>query len=289
MRDYRLGLYEKAMPAQATFRQKLACVRECGFDWLEISVDETDEKLSRLDWTAAERKDLTEQIRESGVPVATMCLSGHRRFPIGSENDAVRARGMEILEKAVLLAADIGVRIIQLAGYDTFYDPSTEKTRALFSENLERCVNFAARYGVILAFETMETPFINTVEKAMAHVRRVGSPFLQVYPDAGNITNSAFGNSDAVSRDLLLGRGHIPAVHLKESAPGVYRDLVAGQGYVDFPRVIEDAYGMGVRMFTAELWCKDNEWKQNIEKTGRYFSGLIEEAAGKRARPQAER
>ena len=50
-----------------------------------------------------------------------MCLSGHRKYPIGSEKDAVRQRGMEIMGKAVELADDLGIRIIQLAGYDVWY------------------------------------------------------------------------------------------------------------------------------------------------------------------------
>jgi L-ribulose-5-phosphate 3-epimerase len=30
-----------------------------------------------------------------------MCLSAHRRFPLGSEDDAVRAQGLEIMRKAI--------------------------------------------------------------------------------------------------------------------------------------------------------------------------------------------
>ena len=279
MKDYRLGLYEKALPASMTFPEKMACAKECGFDWLEISIDETDEKLSRLDWTGAERRTLARQISDSGVPIATMCLSGHRKYPIGSEDDDKRARGLEILKKAVLFANDIGVRIIQLAGYDTFYEASTEKTRAFFFENLVRCVNYSAQFGIILAFETMETPFMNTVQKAMAYVREIDSPFLQIYPDVGNITNAVMGNDNDVQRDILCGRGHIAALHLKESAPGVFRDLVAGQGYVNFPFAIQTACEAGARMFTAELWCKNDHWKTNVENTERYFRRLIDRTA----------
>jgi hypothetical protein len=38
--------------------------------------------------------------------------------------------------------------------------------------------------GCHLAFETMETAFMNTVGKAMAYVDRIQSPYLQVYPDS---------------------------------------------------------------------------------------------------------
>lgn len=46
--DYLLGLYEKAMPNTLSVREKLFATKKAGFDFMEISIDETDEKLSRL-------------------------------------------------------------------------------------------------------------------------------------------------------------------------------------------------------------------------------------------------
>ena len=46
-----LGIYEKALPKGITWRKRLMMAKELGFDFVEISIDETDERLSRLDWT----------------------------------------------------------------------------------------------------------------------------------------------------------------------------------------------------------------------------------------------
>ena len=40
---YNIGLYEKAVPSSLSWEEKLSCARECGYDFLEISIDETDE------------------------------------------------------------------------------------------------------------------------------------------------------------------------------------------------------------------------------------------------------
>ena len=37
----------------------------------------------------------------------------------------------------------------------------------------------ASQKGILLGFETMETPFMNTVEKSMRFVELVKSPYLQ--------------------------------------------------------------------------------------------------------------
>ena len=98
---YELGLYEKSMPNTLSFREKLETVKATGFDFLEISIDETDEKLSRLEWTKEERQQLVNDMFETGVPIRSMCLSGHRKYPFGSHDEATRARSLEIMEKAI--------------------------------------------------------------------------------------------------------------------------------------------------------------------------------------------
>jgi len=60
------------------------------------------------------------------------------RFPLGSEDDAVRAQGLEIMRKAIQFAQDVGIRVIQLAGYDVYYQEANNETRRRFRERPER-------------------------------------------------------------------------------------------------------------------------------------------------------
>ena len=95
MKLYTLGLYEKSMPNELSFREKLTYAREAGYDFLEMSIDETEEKLARLDWSVEKRASLVQDMYEAGLPIRTMCLSGHRKYPLGSSEESVRIRGME--------------------------------------------------------------------------------------------------------------------------------------------------------------------------------------------------
>ena len=47
--EYCLGIYEKAMPNEYTWRERLEAAKKGGFDFLEISVDESDARLARLE------------------------------------------------------------------------------------------------------------------------------------------------------------------------------------------------------------------------------------------------
>ena len=254
MKPYAIGLYEKAMPKTMTWPEKLECARECGYDFVEISIDETDDKLARLDWTEEERLELVREMRRTGVPIRSMCLSGHRKYPFGSADPAVRERSMQIMEKAIQLADDLGIRIIQLAGYDVYYEESTPDSVRLFKENLAKATEMAAAKGVVLAFETMETEFMNTTAKSMEYVNLINSPWLGVYPDSGNLTNAAVSYGSDVLEDLETGRGHIFALHLKETVPGKFREIPFLTGHVDFGAVIAKAWDLGIRRFVTEMW-----------------------------------
>ena len=264
-KKYHIGLYVKAMPSARNWEEKLQCARDCGYDFVEISIDESDARLARLEWTAQERAQLRETMQKIGVPIRSMCLSGHRKYPFGASDPAVRQRSLEIMEKAIQLADDLGIRVIQLAGYDVYYEEGSEQTRKDFAENLKKAVEMAAVHGVVLGFETMETEFMNTVEKSMQYVKLIDNPYLGVYPDVGNLTNAAKTYGTSVLDDLETGRGHLVAMHLKETVPGKFREIPFLTGHVDFPAVIRKGWQLGVRRFVTEMWDTGKpEWKEDI-------------------------
>ncbi len=166
------------MPNTLSWEEKLEVVKEAGFDYLEMSIDETEEKLARLDQPVDEIK---KAIEKTGVPIKSICLSGHRKYPLGSHDPKIRERGMKIMEKAICLAARLGVRVIQLAGYDVYYEQGDFQTIDYFKTNLKEAAIMAAKQGVLLGFETMETPFYGYGRKSNGVCKRCGSGISWVY------------------------------------------------------------------------------------------------------------
>ena len=279
MNKYLLGLYEKAMPGNLTWAEKLQAAKNAGFDYVEMSIDETDDKLARLDYTDGQIDEIIAAMRAVNLPFRSICLSGHRKYPFGSHDKSTQIRSMEIMQKAVTLAARLGIRTIQLAGYDVYYEDGDEQTRADFLKNLKLATEMASRDGVQLGFETMETPFMDTVGKAMNYVNIVDSPYLGVYPDVGNITNAAKLYNTDVLEDLKSGKGHIVAVHLKETVPGKYREIPYGTGKVDFESVIKTSWELGVRRFVTEFWFVKGvtqDWKAELESANKFIRGYFD-------------
>ena len=62
VRKHKLGIYEKALPKNISWQDRLSIAKACGFDFVEISIDESDERLARLDWLKKERIKLVKAI-----------------------------------------------------------------------------------------------------------------------------------------------------------------------------------------------------------------------------------
>lgn len=277
MKKYSLGLYEKAMPSALCWRQKLTAAREAGYDFVEMSIDETKEKLARLDMSKEERIALIQEMFETGIPIRTMCLSGQRKYPLGSHDEKVRKKSLEILGKAIQLADDLGIRIIMLPGYDVYYEEADSQTKAFFLENIKLAADMAAKAGVLMGFETMENEFMNTVKKSMFFIEQVGSPYLAGYPDLGNITNAAVAHESDAELDLETGESHLLAMHLKETVPGVFREIPYGSGHVDFAKGIHAAWRLGIRKYVTEFWYTGSEtWEQDLKDVVQRMTQILD-------------
>ncbi|MEZ8944804.1 L-ribulose-5-phosphate 3-epimerase [Vibrio sp. 10N.222.54.B12] len=264
---HRVGLYEKALPNELSWEDKLATTKELGFDFLEISVDESDERRSRLDWNDDEVYVLRRLCEKHGVPLQSMCLSAHRKFPFGSADPVIREQAAIHMEKAISLAYKLGIRTIQLAGYDVYYEPADKVTHQRFIEGMKLSAQLAERSGVMLAVEIMDTDYLNSLSKFEVLSREVNSPYFTAYPDVGNISG---WNYDIVT-ELKLSKPHITQIHLKDTYKvtneykGQFRDLVIGDGEVDFNAIFETLKETEcVVPLVIEMWAQDERWKENI-------------------------
>ena len=284
--NHLLGIYEKAFDSKQSLPEILYKAKSLGFDYVEISIDETDERLSRLDWTKAQIEELRRSCYEAGIGFQSMCLSGHRRFPFGSADPKVRARAYDIMGKAIDFAWQMGIRVIQLAGYDVYYEESTPQSRRRFQEGMRWAAKEAARKQIMLATEIMDTPFINSISKNQMYEAMLGSPWFHSYPDLGNL--SAWPEND-VMYELTNGIRSIVAVHLKdtiavtEQSEGIFKKVPFGAGCVDFPACFKRLEELGYAgPYMIEMWNEEGiPDSETIMKAVKWLSEKFEEGCAR--------
>ena len=226
-----LGIYEKALPLGMDWHQRLDVARQIGFDFVELSCDESPERQARMRWSPAKRRQLRDAIDKSGTPLLTLCLSAHRRLALGSADEQIRRQGLDLLRRAIDFSAELGIRIIQIAGYYDYYGEPDPGSQERYLAGLARSLDWAAEAAVMLGVETMEGDnVVDSIRCALRHVQRLQSPWFQIYPDLGNLAAHGFD----VGAELACGAGHLVAVHVKDARPGQPRRVPFGQGALDF-------------------------------------------------------
>lgn len=246
-----MGIYEKALPVEMTWEERLAAAGRAGFKFVELSVDESDARLARLDWNSTQRAELRQAMRDSGVPVISMCLSAHRKYPMGSLNDKIRQRGFATMAQAVEFAQDVGIRIVLVPGYDVFYEPTSLETRQRFIEGLHFAVELAGNAGIMLALENTERSVI-TIAQALAYVHEIDSPWLQLYGDIGNLV----AHGCDVLAELEVGGGHLAGIHVKDARLDEFKKVPFGEGLVPFEAIFRKLHEMRFSgPLMLEMWC----------------------------------
>ncbi|WEV51311.1 L-ribulose-5-phosphate 3-epimerase [Lactobacillus sp. ESL0731] len=265
-----LGIYEKALPQNLSWEETFNLVHQLGFNFLEFSIDESDKRLARLDWTHDERKKFRDLMWSTNTRINNLMLSGHRRFPLGSADPDVRKKSLEMMSKAVDLCVDLGIHNIQMAGYDVYYEKKTDLSREYYVENLIKCVHMAAKKNIMLSIETMDDPFINNLSKIAQYHQLTQSPWLQAYPDLGNL--SAWPEND-VPAEIENYIDTICAIHLKDSKKvtpdfkGQFKNVPFGTGCVDFVGLLRELVRLNYNgSFTIEMWSGDNGDENALEE-----------------------
>jgi L-ribulose-5-phosphate 3-epimerase len=273
-----VGLYEKALPAALSWEERLTAAGQAGYDFVEISIDESDERLSRLDWSASQRAELRRSIANTGVKIMTMCLSGHRKYPLGSHSPELRKQGQEILRKAIDFAGDVGLRVVQVMGYDVFYEPSDEETDKNFVEGLDLGARWAEQSGVMLGLENLDTPYVENLTKALDIVHEIDSPWLKLYPDIGNLAAAGYHPP----RELALAKGQLLGVHVKDAMPKVIRGIPFEKGIVPFRETFQTLVEIGFwGLIGIEIWGAmhaDEDPVASVAAARRFVGNLVSEA-----------
>ena len=265
-------LYEKALKPQP-FSKLFDDTVQAGYCGFELSIDESSARLERLFWPAATRQLVCRQAADAGVRLHSLCFSAQRRYAMGSRDPAVVKRSMELMERCIGLCGDMGIRILQVAGYDVFYGKGSADTMKRYLDNLHRSTIWAEQMGVTLAIEPVETGIVD-VAGALRALEAISSPMLQIYPDNANMISLGI---DPIPQ-FLLGRGHFPDMHIRDGRRGVYTGVPMGTGEADFLglfRAIRQIQYHGP--ITIEMWNQEaNDYKEIIVHARKYLESYLD-------------
>lgn len=200
---------------------------------------------------------------------------------MGSADPGTVRRSLILMEKCIHLCQELGVRVLQVAGFDVFYEPSSPDTYRRYIDNLAQMTQVAASCGVTLAIEPVEKGVLS-VEMALEIIHEIHSPFLQVYPDIANMASLGIDYFPQIE----AGMDHIVQIHIRDALPNYYYGVEMGTGIIDFPETFRLFNRLGVSCpLTLEMWNLENpEYMSILSNAMTFLRAAIKKAGQVRER-----
>jgi len=249
-----LGIYEKAIRPQE-WPAMFDDARRAGYGSFELSLDASEKRLARLEWSSRQIAEVYHAAHRSDIKMLTACFSGHRVYPLGSSDSRIQECALDMMQKGIDLCGGLGIRVLQVAGFDVYGETSTKTTRKRYRKNLERCVKMAEKACVMLSIEPVEINLL-AIKDTLEVVKNISSPWLKIYPDVANINSLGI---DPIE-ELGYGVGEITAVHIRDSLHNDFHATIPfGTGTLDFIGVFRKLDEIGYcGPLIAEMWNENN-------------------------------
>lgn len=205
----------------ASTRHVIERTRQAGYDLVELSLH--GPRLMDLALT----RDL---LQEHGLGVG--CSRGLTfEADVSSEDPAVVARGLALLQEGVDITARLGGRYfggILYGAMAKYGHPCTPQGRCNAIEAVRRIADFAGERGVTLGLEVVnryESNLLNTATQALEFIDEVGQPHVCVHLDTYHMN---IEEADLAAPVLACGQ-RLGYVHIGENHRGYL-----GAGHIDF-------------------------------------------------------
>ena len=237
--------------------------RQHGFAGVEVSVGDENFPLSRqvgFDATDDECAQVREAADKAGVQLVSMASGFGWDFPITSNDAATRARGVELAQKAIRVAAklNVGALLLVPGGVGADFIPGFAVTdyEAAYKNalaSLKQIAPVAEAEGVEVGVENVWNKFLLSPLEFCAFLDEVNSPQVGCYFDVGNVIATGYPQQWA----RILGK-RITRVHFKDFKKSV--GTIDGfcpltEGDVEWPAVIEALKNAGYNgAVTAEFF-----------------------------------
>jgi hexulose-6-phosphate isomerase len=259
------GINAWCFPGSFSIRRCMELAKQAGFDSIELNMSEenkakglTDELSFEenpgltLDTTDDGLRAIAALAKEIGIEISSVSTGLHWTYPLTSDDAAVREKGKLVVRKMIhaakLFGADAILVVPGLVDKTVSYTAAYRRSLEAFRELAET----AEREKVFICAENVWNKFLLSPMEMARFVDEVGSPYVGVYFDAGNVLQFSYPEHWVEA----LG-GRIRRIHIKDfnvSVGNIQGFVNLLEGDMDWPALMKSLKAVGYDGYiTAEL------------------------------------
>lgn len=210
----RIGVNRWTMPGSWSLGECFEAAKQAGFDCIEINVGEVGELTP--DTTEQQARQIASMARSAGVELSSLSTGLGWAYPMTDPDPDKRRKARDLIGAQIRLARFMGLDAILCVPGVVTPEVSYDTAYARAQEGLRSLEPLAAECRVVIGVENVWNKFLLSPLETARFVDEIGSPWVQVYFDVGNVL--VFGYPQHWIR--ILGK-RIKKVHVKDFRTGV--------------------------------------------------------------------
>lgn len=242
-----------------TYIEEFMFLKEVGFDGVEVTVSEMNEKTPplsargylRFEVLKDDAKRLLEASKEVGLDIHSVRSGLLWKYSLTASDPNVRRKAISIVEKELEICSYLGATALLVVPGVVTEDIPYDKAYEISLRSIKELSKKAEKEDVFLCIENVENNFLLSPLEMRNFIDEVGSEKVGVYLDIGNVL--ACHQAYPQHWISILGK-RIKKVHVKDYNIRLKSITYPFQGNVNWPSVIEALKKVGYDDYlTAEL------------------------------------
>lgn len=259
------------MPYPDCFAQ----AKNAGFEGIEIPLGG---KITQ-DTPVDQIKKIGESAQKTGITIVSLWVSEPlSRNPLNSPDPEVRARGVEVIKKAIEFANYLGCGALLLIparlGSGAKFRVGYEDTWTRVTAELKKVLPFAEKARILLTPENVWNKFLVSPLEMRTFVDHFQSSWLQTHFDIGNVMQYGYPQDWILTLGSRIKRVHVKDYKLSTRAEqGRFVNLLEGD--VDWKEVMAAFVKVGYRGFMSPEISHDPNDPDHLKKVSRALDQIL--------------
>ncbi|MCL6442906.1 MAG: sugar phosphate isomerase/epimerase [Alicyclobacillus sp.] len=188
----KVGINQWCFPDGTPLDQVLEMSARAGFDGVELNLYGPGAVGLTLETSATEARQIQRQASDAGLELRSLSTGLLWQTPLSDPDPEVRAKGRQVVEKQIELAAVMGADTVLVVPGLVNRTVSYEDCYARAQEMVGKLAAVAERSGVRIGIENVWNKFLLSPMDMVRFIDGIGSKWVGAYFDVGNVLQFGF-------------------------------------------------------------------------------------------------
>lgn len=181
------GINQWCYPTGTKLEKVFEYSRNAGFDVVELNLNPIGDVGLTMETTKKEAEEITQLASQYGLQLRSLSTALLWQTPLSSPDEAVRNKGIKVIEKMLEIASIIGMDTILVVPGSVTPEVSYDACYRRSQTALKKVIPTAEKLGVKIGIENVWNKFLLSPLEMAQYIDQLDSKYVGAYFDIGNV------------------------------------------------------------------------------------------------------